>query len=264
MRHYLQYGLAAAILFAVSASVSLWLQNKNQLGEGKETPRPFARIDRQEAALPSPNQSEREKALRDKEEMLQKRQEKLDLIQQDVRNERAALDELRKQLHDQLHEIGGKASGADAHVHEGDKPHGSSARDEEEIRKHLVATEGAGSDRAKAAALYENMAPEKAASMLQQMAANSSPEDAVTVLAQMKEDTAELVLAMVSSSDAKLSAQLRARLQATRSGGSTAVPVPPVPPEPVPPIPPVSVPPGSVLPTIKALAAMRRKFGFFV
>ncbi len=30
MRNYLQYGLAAAILFAVSASVSLWLHNRNK------------------------------------------------------------------------------------------------------------------------------------------------------------------------------------------------------------------------------------------
>src|SRR2546423_318579 len=30
MKNYLLYGLAAAILFAVSASVSLWLQNRNK------------------------------------------------------------------------------------------------------------------------------------------------------------------------------------------------------------------------------------------
>src|SRR5438874_10386243 len=98
MRNYLLYGLAAAILFALSASISLWLQNRNKGGADKGHDLAGADVDPGEArVLPRParpdDSSQSAVNLRDRETALVQREKNLDVIARDLQKERAALEE---------------------------------------------------------------------------------------------------------------------------------------------------------------------------
>src|SRR5438034_324767 len=117
MRRYLLYGLAAAILFVVPASISLWLKNRNAEETGKvgnARPSKNDGADAKETRLSKPekpnaegttaltNLRDREKAVSEKEEAVNQRQKKLDLIRYDIQKEQAELDELHRQIQEEL------------------------------------------------------------------------------------------------------------------------------------------------------------------
>src|SRR5260370_36264563 len=126
MRNSLLYGLAAAILFATSASISLWLQNRNKdsadkgralatadadPGDARVLPRSM-KLNGDEPTQPALDLREREKVLRDRETALNQREKRMDLIARAIQKERAAREDLQKQIQDTLRVIGTKSSAA--------------------------------------------------------------------------------------------------------------------------------------------------------
>ncbi len=254
MSRYRLYGLAAAILFVVTASAWLCLHNRGKERgkedrDAKESPHALAKLDKpgpEEASQYTPSLRERERGVREKEESVKKRQEALELLKKDLRNERAALDDLRKQVQDELRQVSRKVAGPSIPTIDPEVQR-ASARDEAELSRRLHDSETAARNNLlKEAALYETMSPEKTAAILQKMYTDE-PDKAVKLLAQMKAPVANDVLAEVSIMNPELSAKLNARMGAARGFSATAPPVAPpapgLPVAPVPPMPPSYLPP---------------------
>jgi hypothetical protein len=209
MRQYLLYGLGAAILFAVSAGVSLWLRKPGRDADGdrasaaaksapdgpkdeadpKAAPRGAARPER-----PNPDETssamkqlrDREKAVRDREEALTSRQKKLELVSKDMHDEHEKLDELRKQIQAELQEANKKA--ADARRADADRQREAAARDEAMLRNRIQPPERTeDSDIGGMAAQCDTLSAAEAAANLQALAQTSGMDRAVKVLSRMRD-----------------------------------------------------------------------------
>jgi hypothetical protein len=184
MKNCLLFGLAAALLFATSAGTSLWLQNRNKNGGDKRRGLINAEADTgdeqfvsrsakpggDESAQPAPNPHEHEKTLADRETALSQREKRMDLIARDIQKERAALEDLQKQIQDALREVGTKSGVAAAPKSDADIRREGAARDEAQIRAHLRDSDAAdGTDVALLAVELEKLAPELAARRLKDL-----------------------------------------------------------------------------------------------
>jgi hypothetical protein len=234
MRQYLLYGLGAAILFAVSAGVSLWLRKPGRDADSdrasaaaksapdgpkdeadpKTPPRGAARPDRpnsDETSSAIKQLRDREKAVRDREEALNSRQQKLELVSKDMHDEHAKLDELRKEIQAELQEASKKV--ADARQRE------AVARDEAIVRTGFHPPERTEeSDIDGWAAQCDRQSAAEAAANLQALA-QTSKDRAVKVLTRMR-DRDRVLQAM----DPRLVSELAERARAEAS--------PPAPPPP--------------------------------
>jgi flagellar motility protein MotE (MotC chaperone) len=143
--------------------------------------------------------------VRERENQLNARQKQLELVIEDIRSERAAIDEMRTQLEGQL-------KAGEEHMAEVQRQ-----RTELEIKQQTIdgrVTEMAGQEKdniKKMGGVYDNMAPENAAKIIQQMADSGTMDTAVKLLAVMKERQAAKVLAEMP--DPSLAAQLSERLK---------------------------------------------------
>jgi hypothetical protein len=231
MRNYLTYGLAAAVLFAISASVSLWLNNKKK--DAGNDSGAAARSDRPNLDDPAVSLREREKTVREKEQALKQRQKTLELLDQDIHAERAAMDELNKQIQKELRDAGRRAA-VPSTKYESSFTIGS-LRDEEVLKKSLAPQDTTANDNlARLAAHYETLQPEQVAAELQKQAYGGDKVAAVKILSLMKKDAADVVLAVVSSADPTLSVELNSQVRSARTAPTvpttTALPMEPVPP----------------------------------
>lgn len=143
--------------------------------------------------------------VREREDQLTARQRQLDLVIENIRSERAAIDELRTELDAVLK--AGEDHMADVQKH----------RTELEIKQQDIdgrITEMAGHEKdnmKKMAGMYDNMPAENAAKIIQHMADNGTMDTAVKLLASMKDRQAAKVLAEMP--DPSLAAQLSERLR---------------------------------------------------
>lgn len=148
---------------------------------------------------------DRTAAVRERETQLIARQKQLELVREDIRNERTAIDELRKQVSDELKAV--EEQFAEAQRQRADL----------DMKQHSIdgrVTEMVGQEKdniKKMGSVYDNMAPESAAKIIQQMADGGNMDTAVKLLAVMKERKAAKVLEEMS--DPSLSAQLSERLR---------------------------------------------------
>jgi hypothetical protein len=264
MRKFLLYVLGAAILFAVSASVSLWMQHKNGRGtkdyadggkagdggpaDGDARVLPRAPVtpgkrDGVEMSLPTKNTAGRDDDAR--------RQARLELIGDDLRNERAKLEELRKQIQDELLVVARKVPELDT-AREVAKHPGPAAREDADARGRppyatasssgaevRVRREPAGDDGSnldQVAAYCESITPAKAARLLAQLAERGNPDTAVKVLALIREPARDLVLAELATLGPALATQVRATPRASAAPSAPpGLPTPVQPPRIVPP-----------------------------
>ena len=152
-------------------------------------------------------------SVRERETQLVARQKQLELIVEDIRSEREVIDELRKQL-DELLKSG------EERMAEVDR-----RRTELEIQQQSIdgkVTEMAGQEKdniKKMGSVYDNMAPESAAKIIQQMADTGTMDTAVKLLAVMKERQAAKVLSEIP--DPTLAAQLSERLKDVKRPAAT-------------------------------------------
>ncbi len=219
MKKLLLYGLAATALFALSATVSLYLlpgkpvaADSSKAGAAKTSESPGKSGETEPAeklrplvksATPDTEQTaqllqalrDREKAVKEKEDQTSQRRKQMELVYQDIRGERAVLDDLRKQISEELHEVGKKLVEVDKKSGDLDKQKQTVGKDIADLQKRqldLVATEQKNID--KLAKVYESMAPESAARIIQQMSDTGRLDTAVKVLSLMKERQAAGIL----------------------------------------------------------------------
>lgn len=241
MKYALQIGLLAAMLFSVSAGLSIWLNRSptdtahTQTGEekaakkatGKEAERPEkdpAEPKTPPRPEPTPgagSDAAAAAAVRDREARLEKRAAQIDLILRDLQAAREAHDALLRQVTAELKQAAGRVNEVEA-----------KAADLEKKKVDLDAAEKKNLERM--AGLYDAMAPETAGPILKQMADSGRMDTAVKVLALMKERQAARVLEALG--DTMLAAQLLDRMRglkattglgAAPAGGGTPPPAPP-------------------------------------
>jgi flagellar motility protein MotE (MotC chaperone) len=185
----------------------------NRVGKSAVAHETPAHVGVQPSYTPSVNEAvqlasslrDRAALVRERENQLNARQRQLELVIEDIRSERAAIDELRSQA-DELLKAGEERM---AEVER--------QRTELEIKQQKIdgrVTEMVGQEKdniKKMGSVYDNMAPENAAKIIQQMADGGTMDTAVKLLAVMKERQAAKVLSEMP--DPSLAAQLSERLK---------------------------------------------------
>ena len=136
-------------------------------------------------------------ALKAREQLFNARQKSLEIIYQDLRAERAAVDELRKQCNDELKALADKLDSLDRKA--GDVDHQRKEIvgkiDDFEKRKLQFANTEQKKTFDRLGNVYDTMDPDAAARLLQHMADTGSIDTAVKILTVMHERQASKVLA---------------------------------------------------------------------
>jgi flagellar motility protein MotE (MotC chaperone) len=228
MKRILLYVLVPAVLFGASAGVSWWWQRRgagataatsaSQAGSpssesAAESPEPAATGETSNPAdervavrLSHPHQVEaaiqlmtalekRREELRRQEETLAQRQKNLELLYNDIRAERAALDALRKQIQEEMRLLEAQAQQLEQKQQE-------LQRHKEEVSERLKDYESSlrhfeDTERKNLEALAErvsNMAPENAAKLFEHMANSGNMDTAVKLFSLVKETRAAKIL----------------------------------------------------------------------
>jgi flagellar motility protein MotE (MotC chaperone) len=222
MKFFVQLGLAALVLFSLSAAMSVWLYQSTKPTEdtggekaAKKKERDPERPDKEptEAKTPAKTEPPSDRtdsalaALRDREVRLERRAAQMDIILRDLQAQRDAVDALLKQVAIELKAAAARNSELEA-----------KASDLEKQKVDLTAAERKNIERI--ASMYDSMAPESAAPILRQMADSGRLDTAVKVLSQMKERQAARVLAELG--DPALAAQLIDRMRVLKAQNTTA------------------------------------------
>ena len=150
--------------------------------------------------------------VRERETQLTARQKQMDLIHQDIRGERAAVDELRKQVAEELNavkELQAQLKKKEGEVDEQQQKTAADIKDMEQRGTKIEIVEN--TNVLKMAEMINNMPAESAARILQQMADSGKMDTAVKLMGQMKERQAAKILAEFS--DPSLAAQLLEKLK---------------------------------------------------
>ena len=238
MKNLLILGLVALLLFAVSAALSLWL-NQSKEGEGadkkeakksaKESKadddlrpsiRPNPTVGTEETAKLAATLREQLAANKEREARLDRRQAQIDLLLMDIRSEREALDALRKQVTVEMKMVGEKMNELDGRFVQLDKERAATNKKIEEAKKSVVdIAQNEDKNFVKMAEMYNAMAPESAAKILQNLVDTGKTDTAVKVLALMKETKAAKVLAEIT--DAALAATLLEKMRGVKRTPAT-------------------------------------------
>lgn len=246
MKQVLIIGVLALVLFGVSAGVSWYLQQMKEAstkpdhengssaapqpqpphGSGgpplrsvvKPTPDPRA----DETVLMANRLRSQEETLKKREQALTNRQKQVELIFKDIRDERAAIEELRKQLQEEVRAAGDKVEMIEQKSGALDQQRSETDKQMLELKKTMTDFEMTEQDRIKQlAAIYDSMAAESASKLLEALANSGSMDIAVKILGTMKDRQAAKVLAEMK--DPGLAAQLLERLR----GLKKPTPMPP-------------------------------------
>lgn len=206
--------LLALGLFSVSAGLSVWLNQGTPATEAKDKDAadkagpaakdekaadkgakapPKADVPSLPEAAPGPALAE----ARAREEMLERKQARAELVLRDLQAEREAVDGLLRRATTDAGRAAADARDADARAAAAPKAaDGTPAPDPDSIKRM--------------AAVYDNMSPEGAAKIMQEMADKGRMDTAARTLAQMQPRKASQVLAFMEPA---LAAQLLDRIQ---------------------------------------------------
>jgi flagellar motility protein MotE (MotC chaperone) len=212
MKNFLILGLLAALLFSVSAGLSLWQnQSKKEAEAGekdkekaasKHPAKPEAKEPPETHAPPKAGHApgtapaagpDSSAILADRESRLRLRSEQVEMVLRDLQVERQVIENMLKQVNAELKNVSNRSTELEA-----------VAADLERKRIEFNATEK--QNITKMATMYDSMPPENAAPILKQMADSGKMDTAVKILAQMKDRQAARILAELN--DASLAAQL--------------------------------------------------------
>ena len=249
MKKLLIVGVTSLILFGVSASASyFWQQNqkhghRESVEHAASTPRESAHPRKPSTASKAPDPSEsappraavrpaynagaediarmtnelrtRLTAVREREEQLTARKKQVELVHEDIRGERVALDELRAQVKSEMEALNDALQNVE-------KQHGTLEEERQKISKNTQEMEARvlqlqkeeHANLKKMSGMYNSMSPESAARILQNLADTGKMDTAVKVLSLMQERQAAKVLAELT--DAGLAAQLVEKLKSLR------------------------------------------------
>jgi flagellar motility protein MotE (MotC chaperone) len=214
------------VLFSISAGAS-WLLRNNQQATHKEhteeaaaTPgkgqkgstaasggllpqtdlkpavRPSFNPEADSAAQLANNLRVQTEALRTREQQLIVRQKGLEIIFQDMRGERAIIDDMKKQLSEELKALSDKVESLERKSGEVDSKQKQLTNQHKQLKDSIVHIEDTEKDTVKRlAVVYDSMDSEAAAQQLQHMADTGKMETAVKILTMMRERQAAKVLA---------------------------------------------------------------------
>ncbi len=254
MNKLLIVGITSVILFGASGTASWWLQHHKE-AEHTPTTTPSAKglassakldlsvLDRgkeresnesmKAAVRPPYNPGSEEISrltaelrnrianARENERVSAAQKKELELIQQDIRGERASIDDLRKQVKKELELV-------QAALAELERQHGTMKTEQGKLSKSAQELEGKSlalqkdeqENLKKMSMMYNSMPAESAAKIMRSLADNGKMDTAVKVLGMMQERQAAKVLAELG--DATLAVQLLERLKGLRRTSSTA------------------------------------------
>jgi flagellar motility protein MotE (MotC chaperone) len=151
-------------------------------------------------------------SLRERETQLGARQKQMELVYQDIRGERAAIDELRKQVTEELNGAKEMQAELEKKKLDADDQRQKTAGQVKELEQRMINFDGMETSNVqKMAEMLNNMAPESAARILQQMADTGKMETAVKLMGLMKERQAAKVLSEFT--DPSMAAQLLDKLK---------------------------------------------------
>lgn len=151
-------------------------------------------------------------AIHVREEHLSNRQKNLELIFENIRTERAAIDEKRKEVSNLMKAVQEKMATLDTKVNELADQRQQTSKEATELKKNQTDYNGLEKDRIKqVASMYDSMEPASAAKILQTLADTGNMETAVKILGTMRERQAAKVLSELT--DPGLAAQLLDKLK---------------------------------------------------
>jgi flagellar motility protein MotE (MotC chaperone) len=241
MKNILMIIGTAVLLFTLSAALSLYLTTltppaekeksstkaerpSKETKEGKDKsdadsgPSPIAVVQQppsksaEEAASLLTRLREREAGLARREEEARRQEGRLQLIMDDIRGERAIIDNLRKQLTEELKRLNEKQASINRSSRNLEEQKAAAARLLEDMQKRQIEYEKNESRNfTQMASISDSMPPEKAAGVIQKLADTGQIDTAVKLLGQMKERRAAQVLAEMA--DVALAAQLMDKLR---------------------------------------------------
>lgn len=221
MKNFLVLGLLAALLFTVSAALSVWLnQSKHaaeadkdkekdkvaakgaKAGEPKETTEPKAAP---KVEPPPPGPESAALIVREREAKLDRRAAQLELVVRDLQSQREATEAALQAVLSEMKKVSNETSKLDALA--------------EDLRRKKVEFEaGEKKNIEKIAAMYDAMTPEAAAPILKQMADTGKLEMAAKILVQMKERNAARVLEAMN--DPALALQILEKMRGIRAAAA--------------------------------------------
>jgi flagellar motility protein MotE (MotC chaperone) len=255
MKKLLAIGLVTFLLFGASAGVSWYLKEHNPLnvsaqpaqdaasqssdhrfvlpiqGDDSNQPggsgqrsvaRPSYSAGAEEAVQLATSLRERLASVREKENQLALRQKNLELVYEDISGERSAIDDLRKQVGEELVALEEKMVGVEKRYSETVQQRDETSSRLAQMKKDVTQLEGVEQvNFTKMANTCDSMEPESAARILEQLANSAKMDTAVKLLAQMKERQAAKVLAALPA-DSGLAAQLLDKLRSYRKPAASA------------------------------------------
>jgi flagellar motility protein MotE (MotC chaperone) len=253
MKRFIVSSLVIIVLFAMSASGSwMWRHMKaaspEQAEDAEKTPGPTTAghvpLAASSVALETPapkvavrapympgtedavqlasSLRDRMTSLREREAQATTRQKQVELIYKDIRGERAAVDELRKQVGDELKAVEAQTAKLEQRFTELEQQRQATSQQVSDLEKRQVNLEGTEKKNVeKMGDIYNSMAPESAAKILVQLANGGNMETAVKLLGVMKERQAAKVLAELPE---PMAAQMLEKLKGLKR---TASPAPP-------------------------------------
>jgi chromosome segregation ATPase len=226
---------AALLLFALAAGLSWYLGNlRTSLGEtpGSETHgggtastaparhvsstpqpggptylRPQVRSpynpEAYNAAQLTETLTKQQESLRTRERALEAREKQMEVIYQDIRGERAVLDDLRKQVATETKALQDRLAAIERRASELGQQRKDTDQRLSDVEKNLTDYQGAEHDRIKQiATMYDAMPAESSAKIIQQMVDSGSVETAAKILSSMKETKAAKTLAEIADPNA--------------------------------------------------------------
>ena len=154
------------------------------------------------------NLRDRLNLVKEREAEFTERQKQLEFIFEDIRGERSAIDELRKQVDAELKAVEARVGSAESYQADlNNREQSLRERISEVQNEEMVNIK-------KIAGMYDNIAPEEGARILLELANNGKLDTATQVLGSMKDRQAAKILAEMS--DPSVGAQLLERIRATK------------------------------------------------
>lgn len=245
MKQFVILGVVASALFAISASLSLWLQQtkapitEESADKGTKKPpekktesgevtspivQPLPQGGTEDVAKLAASLKEQLSQLKEREALLNRRQAETEILMQDVRSERESVDALRKEVTKELKRVLDAMSELDSRTAEFNTQLKSVEQEKQDTLKkvedlkkraiELSATED--KNLGKMGSIYDAMPAEDAAKIFQQLADSGKMDTAVKFLSSMKETKAARALSEVQKLDPGLAAQLLDKMRSIK------------------------------------------------
>jgi hypothetical protein len=247
---YLLYGLTATVLFGLAATISLLFLTPPPPPEkghdaarsgsahsaepaaktaegGGERLRPLVKTPQsgEDVAQLLQNIRQREVAVKDKEEHQVQKQQQMEMVYQDIKSERSAFDDLRRQISEEKGELMKLLEDFNHAKAVEDQKRANTSRDANQRLKNGLPDMNDPAYIKKQALVMESMSPEGAARFIEQLATTNKLDVAGKILGQMRERQAAKVLESVS--DPALAASLTERIRPNKAPAFNTDAVPP-------------------------------------